>query len=200
MEALSHRLCKENEPQAVVLKVKLFTASISAKLSPRGQASLNDQTTYLRALEEHCSLLEIIKGKFFPVPGSYYGNTKPIDFSKKYKVIRPEEKCTDVNIALHMLADATDGIYDQQVLFTNDSDCAPILEMIKQRHPNIRLGVIPPIMHSGSEGKERYASSEIRQATDWCRKPLRESLLLECQLPEKVSTRKKTFRKPDYWK
>ncbi len=197
VEALARQLCKENNPDTEIVGIKYFTAPIKAGLSPRGLDSVKAQSTYLRALNAHCPSIEIIEGKYFIVSGSYYGDTKPIDFSKKHKVLRPEEKQTDVNIALHMLSDVTDDLCDQQVLFSNDSDYAPIFAMIRQRHPKIRLGVVPPFLKTITD---RYPSRELINLSDWSRKPISEPILASCQLPVKISTRKKPILKPAHWK
>jgi len=197
IETLARKLCTENNPAADLVSIKYFTAPIKDKLSPRGPASRIAQQTYLRALAAHCPDVKVILGNFFIVPGSYYADAQPIDFTKKYRVLRAEEKHTDVNIALHMLADATDGMCDQQILFSNDSDCAPILAMIKQRHPDITIGIIPPILTSEPA---RQPSKELTQYASWSRKPLSESLLFDCQLPDKVPTRKATLHRPKHWR
>ena len=194
--AFVHLLCKENNPDAQIVSIQYFTAPIKAGLSPRGIDSVKAQSDYLRALKAHNPSMEIVEGKYFIVPGSYYGDSKPIDFSKKHKVLRPEEKQTDVNIALRMLSDATDQACEQQVLFSNDSDYAPILAMIKQRHPDMRLGVVPPVL---SGEVKRYPSRELSDLSDWSRNPIQESLLRNCQLPDKVPTRKRPIFKPDHW-
>lgn len=196
VESLVRRLCKENNPETDIVSIQYFTAPIKSGLSPRGIESVKAQSDYLRALKAHCPFVDIIEGKYFIVPASYYGDTKPIDFSKKHKVLRPEEKQTDVNIALHMLRDATDQICNQQVLFSNDSDYAPIFAMIKQRHPDMRLGVVPPIL---SGEVKRYPSRELTDLSNWSRRSIRESTLNNCQLPDKIPTRKKPIFKPAHW-
>lgn len=177
VELLARRICNENNPATDIVGIKYFTALIKAGLSPRGMASCQAQNSYIRALEVRCPTIQIIKGKYFIVPGSYYGDSRPIDFKQKYKVLRPEEKQTDVNIALHMLSDADDGICDQQVLFSNDSDCAPILQMIRKRHPDMRLGVVPPLL---SKEPKRRPSQELTNLCTWSRKSLSENLLVSC--------------------
>jgi len=127
LQKLALRLIKEHDPNSNIVRVKYFTAPIKAGLSPHGEASCIAQQDYLLALKSHCKLLEIIEGEFYIVPGKYHTNQKPVNFNERVDVLRPEEKQTDVNIALHMLCDATDGLCDQQVLFSNDSDCAPVL-------------------------------------------------------------------------
>lgn len=196
IEAFVKHLVNENEPSANVISIKYFTARIKRRLSPRGADSQKAQNTYLQAIRTHSPIIEIIEGKYFIVPGCYFEDNKPIDFGRKHQVLRPEEKRTDVNIALHMLADATDQKCEQQVLLSNDSDCAPILEMINKRHPDISLGVIPPIEATDTE---RKGSKDISAAANWVREPIQKSLLLKFQLPEKVQNRKRALRRPEHW-
>jgi hypothetical protein len=91
-------------------------------------------------------------------------------------------------IELHTLSDATDGVYEQQVLFSNDGDCGPILEMIQTRQPNMKIGVVPPILNTD---KGRYPSRELTDFSSWIRKPISEEVLQNCQLPNPVRVRKK---------
>lgn len=43
---------------------------------------------------------------------------------KTVEVIKTEEKGTDVNLAVQMVADAKDNLFDKALLFSNDSDMA----------------------------------------------------------------------------
>lgn len=198
--ALASRLCHAHDPSVDVVGVKYFSAQIKAGLSPRGDASCKAQQEYWLALRNHSAELQIVAGQFFIVPGSYHPDPGrgPVDFNTKVRVLRPEEKQTDVNIALHMLADATDGRCEQQVLFSNDSDCVPALAMIRARHPEMRLGVVAPIL-KGEQSPRREPSGELRKHSDWTRRVIDESDLAACQLPEKVTTRKRSIRRPEHW-
>ena len=194
--ALASRLCRDQDPRLDVVEVKYFTAPIKAKLSPRGEGSVRAQQDYLLALENHSPALRIVRGRYFIVPGSYHRDINPIDFGEKVQVLRPEEKQTDVNIALHLLADATDGICEQQVLISNDSDCVPALKMVRERHPSMGLGVIAPVL---SGDVPRQPSKELGEQADWSRRSINETDLEACQLPEQVRTRKRSIRRPSHW-
>lgn len=62
----------------------------------------------------------------------------------KEKFTVPEEKCTDVNLALSIVADCLDGIVDTVVLVTADSDQVPTIKMVTSRFPHIKLKVFFP--------------------------------------------------------
>lgn len=200
LQKLIERLCREQNPSAEILSIKYFTAEISPRLSPRGEQSYNAQRDYLLALKATGDQLEVILGKFFICASSLYpreaGTRNPESFESKVDVWRPEEKQTDVNIALHMLCDAQDSICDQQVLVTNDSDLSPILNQLRIRYPDITQGVISPI----PQGRvDRRPSSELKQRANWIRSHIKASELQDAQLPPFVLTRKRKIEKPDHW-
>ena len=202
IEKLLLRLCKEQDPKSDVIAIKYFTAEISPNLSPHGQRSYEAQRDYLLALEKHSQRVEIIRGKFFICSSSLYPrepNTKsPTSFDSKVDVWRPEEKQTDVNIAIEMLCDAQDSKCEQQVLVTNDSDLSTLLKRLKERHPSVIQGVISPIKHVFAE-KQRRPSSELRKSLDWIREKITDEELMSSSLPAFVLTRKRKISKPGHW-
>lgn len=56
-----------------------------------------------------------------------------------------EEKETDVNIALYLLRDAFEDLYDRALVVSGDSDLAPALKMIRAKFPAKEIRVIAPI-------------------------------------------------------
>lgn len=196
VEALVTFICRAQNPKAEVVGVKYFSAMIDPKLSPRGVDSVIAQRDYWLALKAHSTCLTIIEGGYFIVSGNYHRNQKPINLTQRVEVLRPEEKQTDVNIGLHMLADATDGLCEQQILFTNDSDCAPVLSMIRERHPDMMLGVVAPVLENG---KSRRSSVELRKSSNWTRQTIDRVALEASQLPDSVKSSKRNIRKPEHW-
>lgn len=68
-----------------------------------------------------------------------------------------EEKKTDVNIAVRLLDDAYDNLFDTAMIVSGDSDLAPPVESVRTRFPNKRFIVaFPP----------RRNSSELRRVAD----------------------------------
>ncbi len=200
VQALAELLCRDQDPRSTVVAVKYFTAPIKARLSVRSTDSVTSQNNYFRALEAACPLIEIIKGEYQIVPGRYHRNQNPINFDEKIEVLRPEEKKTDVNIAVHMLCDAMDNRCDQQVLISNDSDCAPAVETIHARWPEMILGVIAPLPPNAEDAIEkRRPSVDLSKPTTWARSVIRDEELARCQLPDKIPTRKKPILKPSHW-
>ena len=202
LEKLLLRLCRDQDPKTNVISIKYFTAEISPNLSPQGQRSYIAQRDYLLALNKHCQLIEMIRGRFFICSSSLYprapgDKTHPMSFTDKVDVWRPEEKQTDVNIAIEMLCDAQDNRCEQQVLVTNDSDLYPLLLKLKNRYPAIVQGVISPIRSDGE--KDRQPSKELKKSSNWIRKRITEEEVSSSALPPFVITRKRKISKPEHW-
>ncbi len=194
LSALVVSLCKEQNPQSKVVGIKYFTADIKAKLSRRGIESCKNQQNYLLALQAHSPNIEIIKGKYLITKGSYHPYGEPVNFDKKYNIWKAEEKHTDVNISLNILCDAIDKSCEQIVLFSNDSDISPALKITKERNSEIKIGVITPIQVSN-----RNPSADLKKYSDWLRHGIKTNELEQCQLPDKVITRKRKIIRPEHW-
>ena len=52
---------------------------------------------------------------------------------------KPEEKKTDVNIAVRLLEDAIDDKFDKALIISGDSDLVPAIEAIHKRYPDKRV-------------------------------------------------------------
>ena len=98
--------------------------------------------------------------------------------SCSHKWVGHEEKETDVNIALYLLDLAYNNAFDRALIFSNDSDLAPAIQMVRKRFPEKRITtVFPP---------ECYGSYELIQAsTD--KTKIRRAHLERCSLPLVVS-------------
>ena len=62
------------------------------------------------------------------------------DHGGRRTFVVPEEKRTDVSIAIHMLDDAYRGLCECQVLVSGD-DLVPAIQMVRQRFPELRTTV-----------------------------------------------------------
>jgi 6-hydroxy-3-succinoylpyridine 3-monooxygenase len=82
-------------------------------------------------------------------------------FTGSKEFLAPEEKGTDVNIALRMLDDAYQGMCERIVLVSGDSDLVPTVKLVKQRFPNIKITVYVP-----ARDAVRGAARELRGAAD----------------------------------
>ncbi|HUV64056.1 MAG TPA: NYN domain-containing protein, partial [Sedimentisphaerales bacterium] len=101
-----------------------------------------------------------------------------------------EEKQSDVNIALRMLADAMEDMYDKALIISADSDLLPVIKSIQQHAPEKEIGVMFPI---------GYTSFELRQNAGFRRK-MSEKLLRDCQFPDEVELGSTVITRPESWR
>ena len=73
-----------------------------------------------------------------------YSLTNPIQQMKTVRVLKTEEKGSDINLACHLLIDAVEDLYDCAVVISNDSDLFTPMEMVKKKYKK-HLRLISPI-------------------------------------------------------
>ncbi len=84
---------------------------------------------------------------------------------------KPEEKQTDVNIAIQLLRLAVNHEYDKAIIISGDSDLIPSIEAVKKIFPAKKVGVVIPIGRRAKELintcdfhmkiKEKHLSSSV---------------------------------------
>lgn len=168
-------------PQNEIVKIKYFTAHVSGKYD---EDKPRRQNTYLNALQKYIPEIEIIKGHFQTHEVKMPTAKNP---RKKVKVLKTEEKCTDVSLAVHLVNDGWKGLYDCAVVLSNDGD---LLEAFRIVHDELKLcvGLVTP-------GKARISKSLIKYAT--FKKRIRKNLLRNSQLPNPIPNSK--IHKPSSW-
>ena len=117
------------QPHQALVGVKYFTARISGNPQKVGR-----QNTYLRALQT--TPTELIYG--------HYNSSKVTCTSCGVIRNKNEEKMTDVNIAVSMLVDAMDNVYDTAILISGDSDLAPPIKLVKEKFNKRVVIAFPP--------------------------------------------------------
>lgn len=195
LQGLLSSLLRGQSPGDELLAVKFFTSGIKAKLARLGEQSAIAQRTYHRALL--ATDVQIIEGRFTatPEPAPIHVEGQPVDRNKTVRVWRPNEKQTDVKLALEMYRDALAGRCEQVVLCSNDSDLAPALSAIREDCANIRIGLVlprPPEL-------ETRKSATLEALADWTRHYIRREELQAHQFPDRVPTKKKPAIKPSHW-
>ncbi|OLE94871.1 MAG: NYN domain-containing protein, partial [Delftia sp. 13_1_40CM_3_66_6] len=142
------RILLPQDPGAEVVAIKYFTAPVKASYARHGEASVQAQTQYLRALQARDpGLIQIVNGFHVFEPTSlpsYQAGANPSK-NNVSRVWMIEEKQTDVNLALHAYRDAVRGECDQLVICSNDSDVEPALRMLREDVPAARLGLVMPL-------------------------------------------------------
>jgi uncharacterized LabA/DUF88 family protein len=150
------------KPSQELVAVKYFTTRVSYP-----EESAKRQSTYLDALRVRGGI-EIVYGNFIWNPDGCETCGATWD--------RREEKQTDVNIAVHMLGDAQDGLYDAALLVSADSDQVPAVKEISLRHPQRRVIIACP--------PARFSDELVAAASSFFH--LKRSIFSRCQLPQLV--------------
>lgn len=133
IQLLVQNLLKSN--QRLVL-TKYFTARIAAPPDKQRR-----QSTFIEALET-LSDFQIFYGKYQLNPRQ----CRNCGFQDKV----PNEKMTDVNIAVEMLKDVYQDRFDVALLISADSDLVPPVRTVKELFPNKRIVIaFPPDRWSG---------------------------------------------------
>lgn len=185
-------------------RVHLFTAPALAAFATHGEASVQAQSAYHRALQAvHGDRFVVTYGKHsYDRDGSLlpeFVKGQPYDRTKRVRVWRLEEKKTDVNLAICMYRHAAKGLYDRIILVSNDSDAEPALEAIREDFPNITIGVVIPVRPVETGEPERRVSGSLTRHAHWVIKHLTDAQLSEAQLRAVVPTHKKAIKKPAHW-
>ena len=128
LEKLVNSLLQPNDD---LVAIKYFTAKVSSNKNEPEKAL--KQQIYLEALGLN-NKIKIKLGRF-----SLHKTKMPDakawekDKIKMVEVIKTEEKGTDVNLAVQMVADAKDDLFDYAMLFSNDSDMSYAVQIAKQQ-------------------------------------------------------------------
>lgn len=163
--------CRLLRPHDDIQLIRYFSALVA------GPGRTN-QEAYLRALAT-TPLVEIILGKFKNKNVKCgVGACTAAAASKWYTM--PEEKRTDVNIAVFMLDDAYRDACDQAIIFSGDSDLVPAVSMVRQRFPSKKIIVYVP-----SQNPTRGAAVELRTSAH-IHRTLPALLLSKSQFPDRL--------------
>jgi uncharacterized LabA/DUF88 family protein len=180
------KLCQFLLLKNQIVKIKYSTALVTARPSDPDQP--NRQLLYLRALRTIPGL-EIIYGHFLeheimmPAANPFPGNPKYV------RVIKTEEKGSDVNIAAHMVNDGHNGRYQVAVIISNDSDLVEPVKIVRQEL-KLPVGMLNPIPNHPSHELRKYATFV---------KPIRKGVLSASLFPPQMKDSAGKFHKPPAW-
>ena len=159
--------------------IRYFTTQVSG--TPSDPSKPLRQGSYIRALQHVSPNLKVYYGHFLRHRVTLPLET-PIGNQRTARVIRTEEKGSDVNLATHLLNDCWLNAYDCAAVVTNDSDIAEAMRLVKQ-HSNKEIGLVSTKI--GPVKGRRRVSKELRQHADFLRH-IRPSVLSQCQLPNPI--------------
>ncbi|MCH8622923.1 NYN domain-containing protein [Undibacterium sp. TS12] len=183
------KLCGFLLPNNDITAIHYFTAKVSAR--PNDPQQPVRQQTYLRAL----ATLPKVQTTF----GHYLSHTVSMPLAapiidnagrthRYAKVIKTEEKGSDVNLAVQLLHDAHQNLFDVAVIISNDSDLVGPIKIIKATMGKT-VGVLNP---------QKNASNTIKREVDFY-KPIRTGVLTNSQFPSSLIDSVGTFTKPAGW-
>jgi uncharacterized LabA/DUF88 family protein len=181
LKSLSTKLLQSHNR---ILEIKYFTAIVSGMFDPDQP---NRQETYIRALESYIDGLSVYYGHFLSheVNAPSAPLTDPPKFSR---VIKTEEKGSDVNLAVHLLNDAWLDRYDCAVIISNDSDLAEAIRLIRAQTDKL-VGIISPIVKG-------HPSRELQKHAHFVKR-IRTGVLRDSQLPNPIPGTR--IHKPNCW-
>lgn len=190
---IQHILHIQN-PAIQLIGIKYFTSPVIARLASHGQASVEAQNAYLRALG--ATGVEVTMGRHQLEAGRSPRYQPGVTANRQdtVPVWHLDEKETDVRLALAMYRDACQGQMAQAVLVSSDTDMVPALEALRADF-NLGLGLILPRKPEGG----RPPAGSLMQLVDWTRSHILDSELAKSQLPIRVPTKRKPADKPAYW-
>jgi 6-hydroxy-3-succinoylpyridine 3-monooxygenase len=138
-------------PHDNIVNIHYFTALVDGPTRP-------NQEVYLRALGT-LPLLNIVLGKFKKKQVRCSNSACTFAGNRFFDV--PEEKRTDVHIAIFLLDDAYQNQCDHSIVVSGDSDLVPAIGLLKVRFPKKRVTVYVP-----SRNPIRGAAVELRSVAD----------------------------------
>lgn len=105
------------------------------------------------------------------------------------KVIKFEEKGSDVNLAVHLLHDAHNNKFDRAAIVSLDTDLLEAINIVKSELGK-KVGIIYPA--------RKNIHTQLNKAADFL-KQVRPGVLRSSQFPDELSDDKGTFHKPPDW-
>ena len=186
------KLSKILFPRDEIVLIRYFTAPVQD--NPLNPGQHVRQRTYFRALRTIPNL-EIHEGFF--LSHSVWMPKAPPERGR-VKVLKFEEKGSDVNLATHLIFDAFEDRFDVAAVISNDSDLALPIQMVQEKLGK-PVGVVGYDCRLQKKyGKKCRQSARLREAASFF-KTIRESALRRAQFPEELEDEKGRFRKPGFW-
>jgi len=180
------KMCSLLLPSHDIIGIKYFTARVSARPDDPGQPTR--QQMFLRALGTVPGL-EVIYGHFLSNETTLPRADSPPEHRLYVKVVKTEEKGSDVNLATHFLCDAFRGHFECGVLVTNDSDLREPVRVVR-RELHRCVGVVNP--------HRRLSSKELTEHANF-QKAIRPGVLAASQFPNELEDANGRFTRPAEW-
>lgn len=176
-------------PNDDIDRIKYYTARLKPEAIDRGKSKR--QQIYLRALRT-IPQLEIVYGYFQSHPVKRVLASSLPGKPKMVTVIKNEEKGSDVNLAVDLIADGCAGLYEQAVVISNDSDLGRAVKIVATMY-KLPVVVVNPFYRNNKPP----AKALVKHASS--KRTLRGGALKRCQFPQTIHFKNKTIVKPKGW-
>ena len=179
-----NRMCQLLLPHDEIAQIRYFTALVSPR--PNDPQQAQRQQTFIRALKTFPNI-SIHYGSFLANPVTL-PLANPTRRQRTARVIRTEEKGSDVNLASMLLVDGFRKRYEVTVVISNDSDLVLPISIVRSEL-GLPVGVVNP------RGHPRY---ELRRVAGFFKR-IRKGILEGGQLPPTLTDERGTITKPTKW-
>jgi hypothetical protein len=180
--------CQLSFPSDQVHRIRYFTARVKAR--PNDPQQPVRQAAYLRALGT-LACVSIHYGHYLQSPIMMPLVTPPLGGPAMVRVLKSEEKGSDVNLATLLLVDAFEGDYEQAVVVSNDSDLALPIQLVRQKFGLPVIVLFP----CGGNRKPSYHLSQVAAASP----TIATAHLARAQFPAAMADAVGPFHKPPTW-
>jgi len=177
-----------------VIAVKYYTARVSSRLkaeSPAHQQIYLDALSTVPEVSVHMGMF-LTSEKFAPLV--YPPEFRPVrDFDEPWpdvvRILKTEEKGSDVNLASHLLFDAFRDHYDVAAVISNDSDLVEPIRLVTQEVGK-PVGLLSPV---------KSPNPELEAASSFVKR-IRPSHLQAAQFPNPLTMPEgNELSKPVHW-
>ncbi len=179
------KLCAVLLPSNTIGEIKYFTAKVSARQHDLDQPVR--QQLYLRALGT-LPKVSVHLGHFLTHNVTMPLVVQPGQPPQYVRVVKTEEKGSDVNLATQLLHDAHTGKFDIAVVVTNDSDLLGPIRIVREELGKI-VGALNP---------HKTQSRALQPHLDFY-KPIRAGALQASLFGDSLTDKHGTFTKPATW-
>lgn len=174
-------------PQYQIHRIRYFTARVSAR--PSDPDAPTRQDTYLRALETLPNVT-VHLGHFLMTTPWMRLAEPPATGAKTVKVIKTEEKGSDVNLATYLLIDAVRSDCEVAIVVSNDSDLYEPIRIV-QLELKVPVGILNP---------HPKPSQKLKSLHPLFIRPIRRGPLSASQFPTEIADAKGKIVKPAGWR
>lgn len=194
-------------PQQEVLKIKYYTARVTG--FPWKPGSSQDQFIYWKALDTLPKVERVLgqfrmretKGNLLTINGNPIAKVLPESILNQAPLIveiqKPEEKGSDVNLAVDLLHDAHLGNFEEAFVFSGDSDMARAIQRVRDDCGR-KVGIISPF--TGLNRPETFEKLRELKSVSSKMVLLKDHHLEQSQFPNSISLPDgKVLRKPKSW-